>query len=473
MGQACFKDSDDSKSKRRDRYAAEDGDGQPGGADEKGPTASATTRAHPRTSPRQAGTDVITGRSGLPVSRSYASNRALFEEDNGATALATGPLVDIGGQQYPSCFVGSEEGGRIRHVNAATGDVIAKWDNVHARDVNKLLYQPATGMLFSASRDKTVKMIRVHEPAAMKRPLDEAAISACDEDAPQEGGGWAVEPEHPAPSSSAPSVAAPVPIASPEPVTFNGHTLNVTCVAASRDGRHMASGSRDNTMRLWDVATQRCLSVCDVKLNVIHCCHWLPEMSAVAQGGEDLTLRLWDVRAPAAMRLEHTMTNFDYHPICCDLVPDGTGVRLVTGHNGFNNTGSMITEWDLRMRRPLQYLMGHTNTVRYLTCCGDGDTLFSVSDDGTAREWRLSRGFDEDAADAAHNRDACVMKADFPEGRATAIAPLPLVPSAARTQRVDYAVAFRTGAVAFCRHEEHGEGGSRQMVRTRHLGFEA
>jgi WD40 repeat protein len=38
-----------------------------------------------------------------------------------------------------------------------------------------------------------------------------------------------------------------------EKATLDGHTGKVTSVAISRDGKRVVSGSRDNTVKVWDV----------------------------------------------------------------------------------------------------------------------------------------------------------------------------------------------------------------------------
>jgi WD40 repeat protein len=43
--------------------------------------------------------------------------------------------------------------------------------------------------------------------------------------------------------------------------TFSGHTDAILCGDVNPDGKYFVSGSADNTIRMWDIATGECLNV--------------------------------------------------------------------------------------------------------------------------------------------------------------------------------------------------------------------
>jgi hypothetical protein len=75
--------------------------------------------------------------------------------------------------------------------------------------------------------------------------------------------------------------------------TFEGHTSSVNSVSLSGDGRFALSGSRDNTLKLWEVATGQCLRTFEGHT------HWVTSVSLsgdgcfALSGSEDKTLKLW------------------------------------------------------------------------------------------------------------------------------------------------------------------------------------
>ena len=64
-------------------------------------------------------------------------------------------------------------------------------------------------------------------------------------------------------------------------------------VAISADGRFWLSGSKDNTLKLWELATGRCLRTFEGHTNYINSVAITPDGKRVLSGSEDKTLILW------------------------------------------------------------------------------------------------------------------------------------------------------------------------------------
>ena len=155
-----------------------------------------------------------------------------------------------------------------------------------------------------------------------------------------------------------------------------------TSVAISPDGRSALSGSRDGTVRLWDLVTgdeTRCLrGHTDQVLSV----SFSPDGHSALSGSRDGTVRLWDLAAGTETRClqGHTgwVTSVAFSPDRCSaLSGDGDGtVRL----------------WDLAAAAETHCLQGHTGWVTSVAFSPDGQSALSGSIDNTMRLWVLAAG---------------------------------------------------------------------------------
>ncbi|MGI2909791.1 WD40 repeat domain-containing protein, partial [Hassallia sp. VBCCA 56010] len=73
------------------------------------------------------------------------------------------------------------------------------------------------------------------------------------------------------------------------------HSNSVRSVAFSPDGKTLASGSDDNTIKLWDVATGKLSQTLTGHSNSVRSVAFSPDGKTLASGSDDNTIKLWDV----------------------------------------------------------------------------------------------------------------------------------------------------------------------------------
>src|SRR4051794_3232059 len=71
--------------------------------------------------------------------------------------------------------------------------------------------------------------------------------------------------------------------------TLNGHTGFVICVACSPDGKMLASGSQDHTIKLWDVASGKERATLKGHREPVSSVAYSPDGKTLASGSEDGT----------------------------------------------------------------------------------------------------------------------------------------------------------------------------------------
>ncbi|OOF90635.1 hypothetical protein ASPCADRAFT_519059 [Aspergillus carbonarius ITEM 5010] len=164
--------------------------------------------------------------------------------------------------------------------------------------------------------------------------------------------------------------------------TFEGHSMSVLSVAFSPDGRTLATGSHDGTIKLWDTATgveQRTLTG---HASIVPSVAFSPDGCTLASGSDFGTVKLWNTATGVEQR---TLTGHSDIVWSVAFSPDGR--TLASGsHDG------TIKLWDTATGVEQRTLTGHSHWVLSVAFSPDGRTLASGSADSTIKLWDTATG---------------------------------------------------------------------------------
>ena len=164
--------------------------------------------------------------------------------------------------------------------------------------------------------------------------------------------------------------------------TLEGHTDLVWSVAFSPNGRTLASGSQDRTIRLWNPNNGNLKRTLSGHRDAVNSVAFSPDGRTLASGSWDGTIRLWN---PNNGNLKRTLTGHTDGISFVAFSPDGQTFASASGDQ-------TIRLWNPNNGKHIRTLTGHTNTVDSVTFSPDGRTLASGSRDQTIRLWNPNNG---------------------------------------------------------------------------------
>jgi WD40 repeat protein len=157
---------------------------------------------------------------------------------------------------------------------------------------------------------------------------------------------------------------------------------SINTVALSHDGKILASGEDNKSIKLWDLNNRQLIANFSGHTQAITSVIFNHNDTILATASDDQTINLWDVKTLAKIHLltgnSHAVKSLAFHP---------QGQILASG-----SWDKTIKIWDVNTGLGLNTLTGHKLQINAVAFSPQGRLLASASYDRTVRIWQLEDG---------------------------------------------------------------------------------
>lgn len=164
--------------------------------------------------------------------------------------------------------------------------------------------------------------------------------------------------------------------------TLRGHKYWVYSVAISPNGQTIVSGSKDNTIKVWNLNTGEEQGTLTGHTSYINSVAISPDGQKIASASYDKTIKVWNLNTLQELL---TLRGHTAEVLSVGISPDGQKIASCS-------TDRTIKIWDLNTGQEIRTLTGHTGDVNSVAFSPDGQELASVSDDRTIKIWKPNTG---------------------------------------------------------------------------------
>lgn len=150
---------------------------------------------------------------------------------------------------------------------------------------------------------------------------------------------------------------------------LRGHSEAVTYAAFSPDDKYIVSGSKDNTIRIWDSQTGQCVDTLMGHSGDIDYVAFSPDGTMVFSSARDSTARIWNIPTGQCSQI-----------LKCVYKPVHSAVFRKTGRSvAFSSEGMGITSWNIANGSRRNYGLPQYDSSKYAPVCEEDGHLLTAT----------------------------------------------------------------------------------------------